>query len=78
MSEAMSAAVPQDRAAIEAEIKKLQTELDDLEHERNYVLKQTGIHISAVRLKAMEDEYKNEAKRLEDRIAGLKATLAAG
>ncbi len=78
MSEATPQAAPRDGAAIEAEIKKLQTELDDLEHERNYVLKQTGIHISAVRLKAMEDEYRSEAKRLEERIAQLKATLAVG
>jgi len=78
MAEDAAATAQPDRAAIEAEIKRLQTELDDLEHERNYVLKQTGIHISAVRLKAMEDEYRNEAKRIEDRIAQLKAMLAGG
>ncbi|MHB8927210.1 MAG: hypothetical protein ACYC9Q_06005 [Bacillota bacterium] len=76
MVEGAAVAAQPDRAAIEAAIKKLQAELDDLEHERNYVLKQTGIHISAIRLKAMEDEYKSEAKRLEDKIAELKAALA--
>lgn len=79
MAEAETAAAQPakaDRAVIEAQLAALQEELEDLEHERNYVLKQTGVHIGAIRLRAMEEEYATEAKRLKDKMAELKAVLA--
>ncbi len=78
MAEAEKASSPDvkaDRAAIEAQLRALQEELEDLEHERNYVLKQTGVHIGAMRLKGMEEEYESDARRIKEKMAQLKTLL---
>lgn len=74
--DAETAAVQPTRADIEAQIKELEAELEDLEHERNYVLKQTGVHIGAIRLKAMEEEYDRDAQRIREKIDKLRAEPA--
>jgi len=61
---------------LQKELAKLEEELEDLEHERNYTLGQTGVHISAKQLAAMEEEFNADRRKIEEKINLVKAALA--
>lgn len=59
-------------ADLKRRLQTFEEELEELEEERNYVLKQTGLHIGA--LKAQK--YQTDLDELTAAIAELKAELA--
>lgn len=59
-------------ADIKRRMQKLEEELEELEEEKNYVLRQTGLHISAVKAQ----RYQSDTEALSLSIAELKAELA--
>jgi len=59
-------------ADIKRRMQKLEEELEELEEEKNYVLRQTGLHIGAVKAQ----RYQSETEALSLSIAELKAELA--
>ncbi|MCL5039744.1 MAG: hypothetical protein M1299_08000 [Firmicutes bacterium] len=61
---------------LQKELIGLQEELEDLEQERQYTLGQTGVHISAKQLAAMEEEFNSDRKKIEDKIQQVKVALA--
>lgn len=60
---------------LQKELIGLQEELEDLEQERQYTLGQTGVHISAKQLAAMEEEFNSDRKKIEDKIQQVKVAL---
>lgn len=59
-------------ADIKRRLQTLEEELEELEEERNYVLRQTGLHIGAVKAQ----RYQADTEALTLSIAELKAELA--
>lgn len=52
-------------------LQTLSEELEELEEERSYVLKQTGLHLPGYTVK----RYESESTRLQESIAALKMEL---
>ncbi len=50
-------------------------ELDEVKEMRQAVLGQSGVHIGFVRLKQFETRFASDQKRLEERIAQIRARL---
>ena len=64
----------------EALARALQTaleELEEVEEMRLAVLGQTGVHIGASQLSHYEGRFKRDQERLEARVAGIRARMAA-
>ena len=59
-------------ADIKRRLHTLEEELEELEEEKSYVLKQTGLHLSAVKAQ----RYHEETLALTESIAELKEELA--
>lgn len=59
-------------ADIKRRLQTLEEELEELEEEKNYVLKQTGLHIGGFKVK----EYQADTEALTLSIAELKDELA--
>lgn len=62
-----------DRAALERRLKNLEEELDELEEEKSFVLRQTGLHVGGGKVK----QYDAQTKALQESIAELRAELAS-
>jgi len=65
------------RAELEQELKKADDELEELEEMRAAVLGQTGVHIGASELQRHYAQFDGNQKRLTERIAEIRARLAA-
>ncbi|AHF06586.1 hypothetical protein [Desulfitobacterium metallireducens] len=59
-------------ADLKRRLQTLEEEREELEEEKNYVLRQTGLHISAVKAQ----KYQSESEALAQSIAEIKAELA--
>lgn len=59
-------------ADLKRRLQNLEDELEDLEEEKNYVLKQTGLHIGAIKAQ----KYHSDTEALTAAITELKAELA--
>lgn len=62
-----------DRAALEQRLRNLEDELEELEEEKSFVLKQTGLHVSGGKVK----QYDAQTKALQESIAEIRAELKA-
>ena len=65
------------REELVRELKAAQDELDEVDEMRQAVLGQTGVHIGVVLLKQYEIRFARDQKRVEGRIAEIRARLAA-
>ncbi len=65
------------RAELERELKKAEDELEEVEDMRMAILGQTGVHIGAKELQKHYARFDTDTKRWTERIAELKAQLAA-
>lgn len=59
-------------ADLKRRLQTLEEELEELEEEKNYVLRQTGLHVSAGKAK----RYQEESEALAQSIAELKNELS--
>lgn len=64
-----------DRSALLAELKKTRDELEDAEDMRRFTLRQTGAHIGARQLKAMQTTWVRDEEYLRQRLTTLEAFL---
>ena len=62
-----------DHAVLEQRLRNLEEELEELEEEKSFVLKQTGLHVSGGKVK----QYDAQTKVLQDSIAEIRAELKA-
>lgn len=60
------------RADLERRLNTLEEELEELEEEKSFVLKQTGLHVGGGKVK----QYEAQTQALQQSIAELKAELA--
>lgn len=60
-----------DRAVLEQRLRNLEDELEELEEEKSFVLKQTGLHVSGGKVK----QYDAQTKTLQESIAEIRAEL---
>ncbi len=58
------------------ELRKAETELEDVEEMQHFALRQTGVRINAPRFKSMQASREREEARLRQRIEAIKALLA--
>lgn len=58
-------------ADLKRRLQTLEEELEDLEEEKNYVLKQTGLHIGAIKAQ----KYQSDTEALTQSIVELKEEL---
>ncbi len=65
------------REELERELKTAEDELDEVDDMRMAILGQTGVHIGAKELQKHYARFDSDQKRLTERIAQLKAQLAA-
>ena len=65
------------REELERELKIAEDELDEVDDMRMAILGQTGVHIGAKELQKHYGRFDSDQKRLNERIAQLKAQLAA-
>lgn len=59
-------------ADLERRLQTLEEELEELEEEKNYVLRQTGLHIGAIKAQ----KYQADTEALAQSIAELKQELS--
>ncbi|MDI6813026.1 MAG: hypothetical protein QMC95_11965 [Desulfitobacteriaceae bacterium] len=62
-----------DRAVLERRLQNLEDELEELEEEKSFVLKQTGLHVSGGKVK----QYDAQTKALQESIAEIRSELEA-
>ncbi len=65
------------REELERELKAAEDELDEVDDLRMAILGQTGVHIGARELQKHNARFDGDQKRLTERIAQIKAQLAA-
>ena len=65
------------REELERELKATEDDLEEVEDMRSAVLGQTGVHIGARELQKHYARFDGDQKRLTERIAEIKAQLAA-
>jgi DNA repair exonuclease SbcCD ATPase subunit len=65
------------REELERELKAAEDDLDEVEEMRMAILGQTGVHIGARELQKHHSRFDSDQKRLQERIAEIKAELAA-
>lgn len=65
------------RADLERELKMAEDELDEVDDMRMAVLGQTGVHIGAKELQKHYARFDSDQKRLNEKIAQIKAQMAA-
>ncbi len=65
------------REELERELKTAEDELDEVDDMRMAILGQTGVHIGAKELQKHYARFDSDQKRLNERIAQIKAQLAA-
>ncbi len=58
-------------------LREAELQLDDVLEERSFTLGQTGVHIGARELARMRAGWERDEARLRERIAAIKARLAA-
>jgi hypothetical protein len=58
-------------------LRAAELQLDDVLEERSFTLGQTGVHIGARELARMRAGWERDEARLRERIAAIKARLAA-
>lgn len=62
-----------ERAVLERRLKNLEEELEELEEEKSFVLKQTGLHVGGGKVK----QYNAQTKVLEESIAEIRTELSS-
>lgn len=62
-----------DHAVLERRLQNLEDELEELEEEKSFVLKQTGLHVSGGKVK----QYDAQTKALQESIAEIRSELKA-
>ncbi len=62
-----------DHAVLERRLQNLEDELEELEEEKSFVLKQTGLHVSGGKVK----QYDAQTKVLQESIAEIRSELKA-
>ncbi len=65
------------REELERELKTAEDELEEADDMRMAILGQTGVHIGAKELQKHYARFDSDQKRLNERIAAIKAQLAA-
>ncbi len=65
------------REELERELKTAEDELDEVDDMRMAILGQTGVHIGAKELQKHYARFDADQKRLNERIAAIKAQLAS-
>ncbi len=65
------------REELERELRAAEADLEEVEEMRGAVLGQTGVHIGANELKRYNSRFDGDQKRLEQRIAEIRAQLTA-
>ncbi len=65
------------RADLEKELRTAEDELDEVDDMRMAILGQTGVHIGAKELQRHYARFDSDQKRLTEKIAEIKAQLAA-
>lgn len=60
-------------AELERRLKTLEEELEELEEEKSFVLKQTGLHVGGGKVK----QYEAQTQVLQESIAEIRAELKA-
>ncbi len=65
------------REELERELKTAEDELDEVDDMRMAILGQTGVHIGARELQKHYARFDSDQKRLTERVAQIKAQLAA-
>ncbi len=65
------------REELERELRAAEADLEEIEEMRGAVLGQTGVHIGANELKRYNSRFDGDQKRLEQRIAEIRAQLTA-
>ncbi len=65
------------REELERELKSAEDELDEVDDMRMAILGQTGVHIGAKELQKHYARFDGDQKRLNERIAAIRAQLAA-
>ncbi len=63
------------RGELERELRAAEADLEEVEEMRGAVLGQTGVHIGANELKRYNSRFDGDQKRLEQRIAEIRAQL---
>ncbi|MCL4500017.1 MAG: hypothetical protein M1548_06835 [Actinobacteria bacterium] len=63
------------RDDLDAELERLEGELDDLEMERHLIIGQSGVHINAVKIQAFRETFDRDEARLQAKIALVKDAL---
>lgn len=58
-----------------AELKKAESELEDVEEMRLFTLGQTGVHLGAGRAKSLQGTWDRDEARLRERITAIKGLL---
>ena len=64
-----------DRNTLLAELEKARSELEDAEEMRRFTLGQTGAHIGARQLKAIQTTWVRDEESLRERIVAIEALL---
>ncbi len=57
------------------ELKKAESELEDVEEMRLFILGQTGVHLGAARAKSLQGTWDRDEARLRSRIEAIKSRL---
>ncbi len=65
------------RADLEKELRTAEDELDEVDDMQMAILGQTGVHIGAKELQRHYARFDSDQKRLTEKIAEIKAQLAA-
>ncbi len=65
------------RAELERELKTAEDDLEEVEDMRMAILGQTGVHIGAREMQKHHSQFERDSKRLSERIAQIKAEMAA-
>ncbi len=60
---------------LQRELKKAESELEDVEEMRLFTLGQTGVHLGAGRARSLQGTWDRDEARLRERIAAIKSRL---
>lgn len=60
------------------ELKTVESALEDLIEERDFTLRQTGVHLNAARATALRNEWERDEKKYRDKIRAITDLLQAG
>ncbi len=64
-----------DRSELLRELKKAESELEDVEEMRLFTLGQSGVHLGVGRLRSLQGTWDRDEARLRGRIAAIKDLL---